>query len=284
MDDAKDPASAAVHATKNTANDIIDTTKTLEKKLQQKLTYLYHELPTWQQDNPSIHTGYRPASNSYAKSLQSLSYLHNESVNIYTHLLGCLLFLLLSISIFRTIALSYSASTNEDVYVFACFFAGAIACLGMSATYHTISNHSHKVAKFGNQLDYAGIVGLIWGSFVPVVYYAFGGDEHLRTRYWAMVRVYVSWMVGVVTDNLTDYDAGRMYGCDVDASFVSDAGSSTVQSVDVRPHGPVCCGAGHARYAFVWHRAYAKCRWSQLRRCAGRALHPRSCYLRCAHT
>lgn len=184
MDNAKDAASSAIDITKDAA---VDANKKLEEKIKQKLTYLYHELPTWLQDNPSIHSGYRAQSNSYLKSFQSLSYMHNESVNIYTHLFGCFLFFLIATYSFRHIASRYSESTNEDVYVFACFFAGAIACLGMSATYHTISNHSHSVAKFGNQLDYAGIVGLIWGSFIPVVFYAFRGDEHLVSRYWAMV-------------------------------------------------------------------------------------------------
>ena len=189
----KDTASSAIDTTKEAAKDVLNTSKNIEKKLEERLTYLYHELPPWLQDNPSILSGYRPQSNSYSTSLRSLSYLHNESVNIYTHLLGCLLFFLIALLSFQRIASSYSESMNQDVWVFGCFFAGAIACLGMSATYHTISNHSHAVAKFGNQLDYAGIVGLIWGSFVPVVFYAFRGNPELITRYWAMVRVSCSW-------------------------------------------------------------------------------------------
>jgi adiponectin receptor len=58
----------------------------------------------------------------------------------------------------------------------------------MSATYHTISNHSRAVAKWGNQLDYAGIVALIWGSFVPIVFYGFRRNPELITRYWVMVQ------------------------------------------------------------------------------------------------
>ncbi|KAH4415117.1 hypothetical protein HBH92_073680 [Parastagonospora nodorum] len=178
-------------ATKKAASDAIDevvqTTKQAEKKLEQKLTYLWHEIDAWQQDNPSIISGYRPASNSYAKSFSSLSYLHNETVNIYTHLFGALSFLILSIVLYRTLGPRYATATREDVYAFSCFFAGAIACLGMSATYHTISNHSHAVARWGNQLDYAGIVFLIWGSFVPVLFYGFKSEPEITRRYWAMI-------------------------------------------------------------------------------------------------
>ncbi|KAF2818992.1 HlyIII-domain-containing protein [Ophiobolus disseminans] len=183
---AKNATSSAID-TKKAASSTLETTKEIERKIEQKLTYLWHEISPWQQDNHYIISGYRPQSNSYLKSLQSLLYLHNETVNIYTHLFGAILAFFVSILVFRSIASSYSTSTHEDVYVFACFFAGAIACLGMSATYHTISNHSHEVARFGNQLDYAGIVLLIWGSFVPVVFYGFQRDPELMRRYWAMI-------------------------------------------------------------------------------------------------
>jgi len=82
--------------------------------------------------------------------------------------------------------LIYLADAN-DVMVFSCFFAGAIACLTMSATYHTLCNHSESVAKFGNKLDYMGIVFLIWGSFIPSIYYGFSAEPHLRRTYWTMV-------------------------------------------------------------------------------------------------
>jgi adiponectin receptor len=180
MDTTKKKAADAV-------NEVVNTTKQMEKKLETKLTYLWHEIDPWQQDNHYIISGYRPASNSYSASFSSLSYLHNESVNIYTHLIGALLALFSSLILYQTLEPRYETATKEDVYAFSCFFAGAIACLGMSATFHTISNHSHAVAVWGNQLDYAGIVFLIWGSFVPVLYYGFQSEPELMRRYWAMV-------------------------------------------------------------------------------------------------
>ncbi|KAF1920771.1 hemolysin-III related-domain-containing protein [Ampelomyces quisqualis] len=172
---------------KQTASDAANATKELEKKIESKLTYLWHEIHPWQQDNHYIHSGYRPATNSYLKSYSSLFYLHNESVNIYTHLLGSLAFLLASLILYAQLSPRYETASREDVWAFSCFFGGAIACLGMSATFHTISNHSHAVAVWGNQLDYAGIVFLIWGSFVPVLYYAFQSEPRLTSVYWTMI-------------------------------------------------------------------------------------------------
>ncbi|KAF3048800.1 hypothetical protein E8E11_001705 [Didymella keratinophila] len=74
------------------AQDLGDKVTQVEHKIEQKLTYLWHEIAPWQQDNAYITSGYRPQSNSYAKSWKSLLYIHNETVNIYTHLLGALAF------------------------------------------------------------------------------------------------------------------------------------------------------------------------------------------------
>ena len=140
-------------------------------------------LPAWQKDNQYIHGHYRPASYSYSTSFQSLFYLHNESVNIHSHLLGAFLFLCLSFSIY---AFREYPVSSSDIIAFGCFFLGAVVCLGMSAVYHTISNHSPSVNRFGNQLDYVGIVALITGSFIPSVYYGFYCEPALRKFYWAM--------------------------------------------------------------------------------------------------
>lgn len=158
-----------------------------EAKAQHALTVLWNEIPTWLQDNSYIHSGYRPPSNSYRKSAASLSYLHNESINIWTHLIGALLAGCAATILYYVARPRFQMANAEDVAVFSCFFLGAIACLGMSATYHTISNHSESVAKFGNRLDYVGIVFLIWGSFVPSIYYGFSAEPALMRTYWTMV-------------------------------------------------------------------------------------------------
>ena len=137
-------------------------------------------------DNKYIVRGYRPASGSYRRSLRSLGYFHNETVNIWSHLLGAVFFLLFSLRLHAVLAPRYPSATAADVAAFACFFASAATCLGMSAAYHAISNHSHPVSKFGNQLDYLGIVILIVGSFLPILHYAFYCHHHLRAAYWTM--------------------------------------------------------------------------------------------------
>ncbi|KAF2096989.1 HlyIII-domain-containing protein [Rhizodiscina lignyota] len=159
----------------------------VEKKVQQRLTVLWHEVESWQQDNQFIISGYRPTSNSYAKSAASLGYLHNQSVNIYSHLIGAVVAIAAGFVLYQTMEARYESATTQDLLVFACFFLGAAACLGMSATYHTLANHSQSVSRFSNQLDYLGIVFLIWGSFIPSIYYGFQERPQLIRTYWTMI-------------------------------------------------------------------------------------------------
>ena len=58
-----------------------------------------------------------------------------------------------------------------------------------SLRYHVISNHSPRVQKIGNQLDYLGIVILMWGSTIPSIYYGLYCDWQLQLIYWLIVSV-----------------------------------------------------------------------------------------------
>lgn len=155
-------------------------------KLVKRLLH-WDDLPHWQRDNHHIHTGYRPASSSFLSSFQSLGYLHNETVNIYSHLLPAVIAAPAAYGLYHLLSPRYRNAAESDILAFSCFFTGAAFCLGMSATYHTISNHSPVVARIGNALDYIGIVGLIVGSFVPSVFYGFYCVPDLQHRYWTMI-------------------------------------------------------------------------------------------------
>ncbi len=54
-------------------------------------------------DNDKIHTGYRINFNSISKLFRSLFMVHNEVVNIWSHLLPLLVFIVLLISFWTVI-------------------------------------------------------------------------------------------------------------------------------------------------------------------------------------
>jgi hypothetical protein len=171
----------AVGLLRDNAKDVVGKARRPPKLLG------FSEMPDWYQDNYYITGGYRPISNSYAGSFASWGYLHNEFVNVYTHGLGAVFYPLLGFGLYFALKDRYATSSVGDVLACGCFFLGALLCLGMSATFHTIMNHSLKVRKLGNALDYLGIVCLIAGSFVPNVYYGYYCDPHLQVAYWSMV-------------------------------------------------------------------------------------------------
>ena len=55
----------------------------------------YQEAPKFLQDNEFIHNGYLINTNTYSKIFKSLFICHNETVNIWSHLLGALFFIFL---------------------------------------------------------------------------------------------------------------------------------------------------------------------------------------------
>ncbi|CAM1507534.1 Fc.00g071750.m01.CDS01 [Cosmosporella sp. VM-42] len=166
---------------------LLSTARRLEYEAEQALLIFWDDLPAWRRDNHYIRTGYRHSRSSYKHSFQSLFYLHNESVNIWSHLLPAMAFIVGSFYLYSVIHPRYGEAASKDMLVFSFFFGGAILCLGMSATFHTLSNHSEAVAKWGNKLDYTGIVALIVGSYVPALYYGFYCKPELMKPYLSLI-------------------------------------------------------------------------------------------------
>ncbi|PQE26750.1 hypothetical protein CJF31_00003440 [Rutstroemia sp. NJR-2017a BVV2] len=100
-------------------------------------------------------------------------------INIHTHLLGSILFFTLPIFLYTSLTTRYPTATTADVFVFSTFFFGVAVCFALSAI--------KSIAAFGNQLDYLGVVILMWGSTIPSVYYGFYCDERVRDMYWIMI-------------------------------------------------------------------------------------------------
>ncbi|KAF4632767.1 hypothetical protein G7Y89_g5355 [Cudoniella acicularis] len=135
--------------------------------------YAWHEIEHWQQDNEFLHGGYRKVSNSYRASLASLAYVHNQTANIYSHLLGALVFVAGGAFIYYSLVPRYQTADVYDLGIFASFFAGAFICFGFSAFFHTVGNHSHRVYHNWLLLDLYGILCLICGTVYSGTYYGF---------------------------------------------------------------------------------------------------------------
>jgi adiponectin receptor len=149
----------------------------------------YDEIPEWHQDNEFIRYGYRPESNSTRACFASWLYMHNETVNIYSHLLPGVLFLIAEGVIYQYFQDRYPMATIGDHLIFAFFLLTAATCLGLSATYHTLMNHSVNVSHLWLRLDFVGIIVLTLGDFVSGIYMVFYCEPDLQRIYWAMVHM-----------------------------------------------------------------------------------------------
>lgn len=140
----------------------------------QRRLYYYHELDEWQKDNHYIKSGYIRESKSFHECLRSLSYLHNETVNIYSHIVPSLTFLpyVLTFISYGLIIFENDLGFWERLN-FLQFGAAASFCMFSSASFHCFKCHSKEVSKLGNQCDYFGIVVLITCSLISIVLFAF---------------------------------------------------------------------------------------------------------------
>ncbi|CAG8561522.1 302_t:CDS:2 [Paraglomus occultum] len=85
---------------------------------------------------------------------------------------------------------SIQSTSWPDFAVFYIFLGGAMTCLGLSSTFHTVSCHSEKVCADWNRCDYIGIVTLIVGSFFPMIYYGFYCAPLLQAIYLGMISLF----------------------------------------------------------------------------------------------
>jgi len=177
-----------------TLDDAKNTAQNIAQKVLDSWQWVHFvHLPEWLKDNEYLQFGYRPPIPSFAECFKSIFRIHTETGNIWSHLLGCILF---SGFAFYFLTRPHTEVHWKEKLVLTPFFVGAIACLALSFTFHTVGCHSERVGKFFNKLDYVGILLLIIGSFVPWLYYGFYCRPEPKIIY--MITIIVLGSVGLV--------------------------------------------------------------------------------------
>ncbi|KAJ9548700.1 hypothetical protein OSB04_021243 [Centaurea solstitialis] len=186
----------------NSSNNNKMKMKMKVKKKNNKFPLLrYEELPDYMKDNEYILNYYR-ANWSLQQAFISLFLCHNETLNVWTHLIGFLGFLLLTIANLTqwyqvadflqvskwVFGSDHSSSVTHQLvspYVdtpilieaarwpLFVFLGGSMFCLASSSLCHLFSCHTQRLSRLLSQLDYTGIAIMINTSFFPPIYYSF---------------------------------------------------------------------------------------------------------------
>jgi len=147
--------------------------------------YKFDECPPYLQDNCFVRTGYR-VNLSFISCLKSLCQLHNETLNIWTHLLGTLLFFILMVWTLTNLP----DLESIDRTVFSAFFVGAQCQMLFSTLFHMFCCHSPEIYMWFAKLDYSGITLMIVGSYYPPLYYGFSCSPQWRIVYMVFITLF----------------------------------------------------------------------------------------------
>jgi adiponectin receptor len=145
------------------------------------------EVPSWYAHNAFIRTGYRPVTGSVKLCFDSLRYVHNETANIYTHLVPAGIAVIGNYSLYLYFSSHYPNASWTDQLVFHIYLSTSVICFGISSMYHMLLCHSETYAGLWGRLDYVAIVFQILGSFISGIYIGFYCEPHLQKLYWTMV-------------------------------------------------------------------------------------------------
>lgn len=209
-----DPTSLAAHLISSVNNDlkeeliepddaeICEVTKALLLGAQRLL--LIEELPKDRRENQYVLSGYR-FYRSTNDCLRSLFKLHNETLNIWSHLLGFIFFAFLSFNLFQR---KFPEASPHDLLIFTAFCVASLLCLLCSSVYHTFICHSaHHVKSFTATLDYIGITFLITASISTIVHFGFYCDPVSRNYYMIFSSLIGS--IGVILPFFRFFDTKR---------------------------------------------------------------------------
>lgn len=132
--------------------------------------------------DPHIIKGYR-FSDSKVECVKSIFDVSNETVNIWSHVIGLVIVLAIAFHFYPS-SVNFSQSSGTDILFAAMFFFAACKCLVCSIMWHTMSSIAEQglMERFAC-VDYTGISLLIAASIMTTEYTAFYCEPVSRSIY-----------------------------------------------------------------------------------------------------
>jgi len=177
------------------------------------------EVDEYYRSNPFILTGYRDRTGFFG-CIRSVVLLHNETVNIWSHLLG---FLYLAALFFRDVILVLPSTENglevtrTDFFILFLLILCYQATMILSSLYHTFSCHSVELSHRCLSLDLLGITLALLATYLSGIYYAFWCHPVARDFYLLtvaalfLVATSVQFFPKFATDEYSHYRIGLFF-------------------------------------------------------------------------
>ncbi|XP_005097368.2 progestin and adipoQ receptor family member 3 [Aplysia californica] len=131
----------------------------------------YHEIPDFLKGNPYVVHGYRSML-PFSLCMKSLLFWSNETLNIWSHLGGFFIFLLLLLWD-NLITLPRLGGSFSDHLIMTIGLVCFMFCMLCSTGFHIFCCHSERASRRWLAVDMTGVsIGII-GCYLPAVHYAF---------------------------------------------------------------------------------------------------------------
>ena len=191
----------------------------------QSRLYSYQEALTYLRGNPFITHGYRQ-NYSVRETLRSLFTIHNESANIWSHLIGWLLFFYFTLLSVWSLLVSEADADLVHQTTVVIYCTGAMTLLACSTSFHWLGCVSDEVYALTAKLDYTGIAVLILVSFFPFIY-SFYYSSPKWGLFWCLnisiltvAAIFVSWSETFSRPGYQKLRAGLFVGVGLVGGFV----------------------------------------------------------------
>ncbi|KAI8172529.1 ADIPOR-like receptor [Colletotrichum sp. SAR 10_75] len=110
--------------------------------------------------------------------------MKQRTVNIYSHIIGAILFTFLPLLIFGdAISPRWTTASTSDIVVCSIYALGVTVCFVLSTAFHTFMSHSEPYYLAGIKADFHGVLALMWSSTAPLAHYTFPCSPRTRDAY-----------------------------------------------------------------------------------------------------
>ncbi|KAI6229126.1 Progestin and AdipoQ Receptor family [Aphelenchoides fujianensis] len=149
------------------------------------------ELPRSLWINEHIHTAYRPTKMTFGLCIRSAFQLNNETINIWSHLLGFVYFAFMQWNTLVHVLPSIGASTTDYV-VTSLSVGGSQVCMIMSTLFHTFGCIDAEQHDRWLRADVFGISAGLIGMYLSGIYLSFYCFLEAMNTYLAVLGVIVA--------------------------------------------------------------------------------------------